>query len=285
MEEPNVPQPGTPAAPVPGGQGKPTEEIKVSRAEYEALRRERDEARESEKFWAQRARSGGQQPPEPEPEPEEEIETSDLVPRVTGDADADAAIWRDPEKWQDSIAKGPESIERFIRANGYVTSAEAAEIAAKVARRTVEAERQKMTADNVLMREYPDLAKPDSALFKATAVELNKLVAMDPRARHSPATLYAAANTAAAKLEARRPQRGDHDTESVDRYERPEAEEDRRRRADAQDGSRSRGRDTIDDTDLIGPEAAEVMKQMGISRDEFLESARETRGMRPRGRR
>lgn len=273
---------GAGARPQGGGRD---EQITISRAELEGLRRERDEARDSERFWAQRARAGGQQPAESVEEPEEEIETDDLIPAVTGDQSVDEAIFSDPDKWADAVSKGPAAIQAFVRKAGYVTATEAADIAAKVARRTVDVERQKMTTDAVIVRDFPDLNNPKSELFQATAAELRHLVAMDPRAKNSPATLYAAANAAKAKLEAKRPasRRGAEDDE--DRYDRygEEREDDRRRRADAQDGTHRSGRDAGDDLDMLGPEAKEVIRQMGITAEEFSSSAREVRGQRPRG--
>lgn len=272
-----------------GGKGK-DESVTITKAELESLRRERDEARESEKFWAQRARSGGSGRSAPEPEPEEEIEVSDLLPEVTGDKSVDEAIFSDPDKWAEAVSRGPQAVEKFVRAKGFVTKSEAAEmaadIAAKVARRAIDVERQKMSSDNVIMRDFPELAKPDSELFRATAAEVKKLVALDPRAKYSPATLYAAAQTAAAKIEMKKPkERARPEPEDEDGYDRYEPEDDRRRRADAQDGTRNRGRDTEGDVDMLGPEARETIKQMGITMEEFVAARKDTTAMRPRGRR
>jgi hypothetical protein len=272
-----------------GGNPKADDKVTLTRAEVDALHRERDEARESEKFWAQRARAGGgADRGEHAEEEQEQIETADLVPEVTGDADIDEKIFSDPDKWAEAISKGPAAIQAFIRKAGYVTGAEVADIAAKVARRSIDVERQKMGSDAQIVRDFPELQDAKSELFTATAVELKKLVAMDPRAKNSPSTLYAAASTAKAKLEAKRPpaRRADPDDDG-DRYDRVdrEPEEDRRRRADAQDGTRSRGRDADADLDMLGPEARDVIKQMGITQEQFAESAREVRGQRGRGRR
>lgn len=285
MEEPVVTpqgaQPPLATDKVQDGKGK---EQEFTRAEFESLRRERDEARESEKFWATRARSGDQQQTDEEPE---QINTADLVPEITGDSTVDEAIFNDPDKWADAISKGPAAIKAFVKTMGLITGAEAADIAAKVARRTVDIERQKITSDNIVLRDFKELADPTSDLFKATAVVLKQLVAMDPNARKSPATLYAAAKAAKAELDAKKPARraaADADDDD-DRYDRPEQEDDRRRRSDAQDGTRNKGRDAVDDMDMLGPEAKEVIRAMGITQEEFSASAKETRGQRPRGRR
>lgn len=273
-----------------GGSGKAADEkVTLSRAEFEALRRETAEAKESERYWAGVARRGGAPVTETAEETEEQIETSDLIPEVTGDQAVDDAIFNDPDKWAEAISKGPAAIKAFIKTQGLVTAQEAAEIAAKVAQRTVQVERQKITADNVIVRDFPDLTNQNSDLFKATAVELKKLVAMDPRAKNSPATLYAAARVAKAGLDAKAAtDRRTRDPEAEDdRYDRfdHEPEEERRRRADSQDGSRTRAHSASDDEDMLGPEAKEVMRQMNITQEEFLASAKQVRGERPRGRR
>lgn len=268
-------------APPSAGRGK-DDTVSISKAELEALRRDRDEARQSERFWAEKAQNGSGGQPAEEEEPET-VETADLIERVTGDQDIDEAIFKDPDRWADAISRGPQAIESFVRKAGYVTAQEAADIAAKVARRTVDVERQKITSDNVLLRDFPDLSNPESELFKATSLEVRKLVSLDPNARKSPATLYAAAEMAKAKLGAKQTARRRDDDD--DRYDRVEGEADRRHRADAQDGTRNRGRNTEDDVDMLGPEAKAVMASMGITAEEFMQSRRELNGQMPRGRR
>jgi len=290
MPETEVTQPGAQPSGAPdkgqGGKGA-DEKVTLTRAEFESMRRERDEARESERFWASKARSGGRQE-QVVAEPEEQIETADLVPEVTGDEGVDKAIFDDPDKWAEAVSKGPGAIKAYIKTLGLVTGAEVADIAAKVAKRTVDVERAKMGSDAAIVREFPDLQNQGSDLFKATSAELKKMVAMDPNAARSPATLYAAATAAKAKLDAKRPipiRRGD--SEDDDRYDRvdDEREDDRRRRADAQDGTRRSSRDMDEDTDMLGPEAREVIRQMGITNEEFAASAKEVRGTRARSRR
>jgi len=222
-------------------------------------------------------------------EQEEQIETADLIPEVTGDSTVDEAIFSDPDKWTDAIARGPQAIQAFIRKAGYVTAKEAADIAAKVAQRTVQVERQKLGSDAAIVGEFPDLRNNESPLFKATAAELKKLVALDPSARNRPATLYAAATAAKAKLDAaeKRQERNRENRDEDDFYERFEREDEteRRQRAAAQDGSRTRTRESADDDTYLGPEARAVIAGMGITDAEFQASAREIRGARPRGRR
>lgn len=255
---------------VPKGQ---PETITINRADYARLERERDEARQSEKFWSDRARGPKETPVEEE---EDGIETSDLIPKpakVTGAAAVDDAIFSDPDKWLEAVSKGPKAIEALIRKQGYVNAEQVADIAAKVARRTVDVERGKISTDNRLMTAFPDLADNKSELFRATAEEYQELVAFDPSAQKSPATLFAAAKAAKARLAAAKPAKQDED----DEYGYDRAESDRRSRVAAQDGTRggrqSRG-DEPDDT--LGPQAKAIAKMMGVSDAEFLAEKKKT---------
>ena len=277
------------AQPTEAGRPQAGDKVELSRQEFEALRRERDEARESERFWATQARRGGQEAAEVAEEPEEAIETADLVPAVTGNSEVDEAIFGDPDKWAEAVSKGPKAIDAFIRKAGYVTGTEAAEIARKVAARTVEVERQKMGTDAAIIRDFPDLANKNSEHFKQTSVELKKLVALDPKAARTPSTLYAAAEIAKAKMDAKSGGGGrgrQHDDYEIDRYDRydPE-EEDRRLRAAAQDGTRGRTRDLEDDMDGMGPEAREMCRQMGIDEKDWQTESRALKGSQPQSRR
>jgi hypothetical protein len=258
------------AAPVEKTKGK-DETVTLTKAQHESLVRERDEAIQSERYWS-RSRAGNEKAAvvvEPDPE----IETDDLVPAITGDATVDEAIFNDPDKWAEAISKGPAAIKSFVRSMGLVTGAEVADIAAKVAKRTVDLEKSRMAGDNVILGEFPELKDDKSELFKATTAEVRKMVGLDPKAANSPATLYAAAQVAKLKLDAKTAstRRAAPDGETDDeRYDRVEREDERRSRADAQDTSRTRGRSTADDTDMLGDQAKEVLRQMGgISEDEF----------------
>lgn len=277
-----------------GGKGKGSETVTLTRAEFESLNRRLNETQESERYWAGLARQGGGAGGDrnTQEEPEELVDTQDLIPEVTGQDTVDKAIFEDPDKWAEAISKGPAAIEAFVRKAGFVTAREAADIAAKVARRTVDVERGKMTTDAKIFNDFPELGDKDSELFKATAAELKELVAMDPSARNRPSTLYAAAKAAKAKLDAQRPQRR-REAEDEDRYDRfddddpddrggrrdddPD-ERDRRRRIDAQDG-RTRGRESRDDGDsYLGPQAREVMSALGVDEKDFLEERRKLGG-------
>lgn len=245
------------------------ETVTMTRAERDALLRERDEAKQSERYWADRARSGK----EPQQQEEDEsIEVADLVPqKVTGDKNVDESIFSDPDKWLEAISKGPKAIQTLIRKEGFVTGTEAAEIAEKVARRTVSIERGKITTDNRLMTAFPELADNKSELFRATAEEYQELVAFDESAKKSPATLFAAARAAKQKLEAKAAKTGKARGDEEDEYGYDRVESDRRRRVDAQDGSRSgKGARADDVDDHLGPQARQLAKQMGITDEEMI---------------
>lgn len=244
--------------------------VTLTRAEHDSLVRERNEAIESERYWSRSRTSEKAAPVEVEPE----VETDDLIPQ-TGNNEVDDAIFSDPDKWAEAISKGPKAIEAFVRKAGFVTGAEVASIAAKVAQRTVALEKTRMAGDSVIITEFPQLNDPKSELFIATTAEVRSMVKMDPNAAKSPATLLAAARIASLKLAAKAPARRadpDDDDGDGDRYERAEHEDDRRSRSDAQDTSRGRGRrESADDDSALGDQAKEVLRMMGgITEADFI---------------
>ncbi len=250
------------------------DKVTLSRAELDSLRRERDEARESERYWANQARGNGRQP-EPQaaedgPDPREFLDEEER-PSIEGDT---------PEKLIDEFAS---SGVAALSKRGFITAADAKRIAVEaalhVSQELIGRERQKMGTDAQIKQEFPELWDKESELFKATAVRYQKAVAMDPSATKSPAALWLAAEAARESL--KRTSTRDEEDNGY-RNGRGEREDDRRARAAAQD-SRSNGRQAIDDMDMMGPDAKEVAKLMGITEKEFRESRKEL-GMRPRRR-
>jgi hypothetical protein len=252
------------------------ETVTISKAEFDRLGRERDEAKQSEKYWADRARPAATATQVDE---EEQIEVSDLIPpKVTGKTDVDESIFNDPDKWLAAISKGPAAIKTLIKAEGFVNAAEVADIAAKVARRSIAVERTKIGTDNRLMTAFPELADNKSELFRATAEEYQELVEFDPDAKKSPATLFAAAKAAKTRLAAAKPRATDDDEE----YGYDRAESSRQARVAGQDGSRN-GRGALqEETDTLGPQARQIAKLMGISEDEMRTEKKKTDAMRRR---
>lgn len=248
--EPDVNERDAPEEPPKGkpveGKGKTEETETISKAELAALRRERDEARESERFWADRARG---KPPEAQrtAETKDDEEDDQDLPE---DENIDALV-------TDFSTKGVKALV----SRGLITKKMAKEIAAqvagKVARQMITAEREKATTDHTIMSEFPELNDPESELFQATRTELQRLVKIDPAAGKSPAALYSAASIAKAKLDAKAPKRGRYSDEGE--YDG----EDRRRRADAQGASRGRGsRDLVDPDDGLSPQMRQILAGM-----------------------
>jgi len=260
------------------------EKVTLSRAEIDSLRRERDEARESERYWASQARAhagngnGNSSQPQQEaaddgPNPDEFLDPNEQQGGIEGDT---------PEKLVDEFAsQGVAALSK----RGFITASDAKKIAVEAAlhvtQELINRERQKMGTDTQIMSEFPELRDPDSDLFKATAVRYQRAVAMDPNAKKSPAALYLAAEAARESLK-RTSKPPPDDDEYEDRGRTRETERDRRARAAAQD-SRPNGRQEIDDMDMLGPEARQVAKLMGITPEEFQKSRKEL-GVGPRRR-
>lgn len=272
VEQEDLEQPKPPA-----GKGKEPETVTLTRAEHQALLRERDEARDSERFWASRARGDkGEDTPEPEEEP---IDTDGLIPEVTGDADVDEAIFSDPDKWTEALTKGPKAVEQFVKRLGYVSAKEAAEIAVKAARQEVRTTVRHMQTDSQLVGDFADMKDPKSELFQAAAPIYQKLVAMNG-GKQTTALLYAAAEAAKAKLEAKapaKPRRGDSD--EYDRYD-PESE--RQARARAQGSNRRSAPVPDDDAGDLGPEALAICRAMDIKPEDYIASQKQLGSARRR---
>jgi len=257
----NEPQ-APPVAPAQGTE----ENVTLSKAAHDALIRERDEARNSERYWAERARSGGNNTPAPAAENDDAPDSREFL----DDDDTPAGLEDDTaaKLVDDFASQGVSALTK----RGFITAADAKRIAVdtavKVSRELIGRERQKMTSDAQIVTDFPELKDQTSELFKETAAIYQKALAMDPNAAKTPAALYLAAQAAKASLKGRQ-------APPASRREEEEHEDDRRRRADAQDG-RSRGRSTAEDTsDMLGPEAKELISKMGITEDEYKASAKQ----------
>jgi hypothetical protein len=275
MFEPVIDNNDAPQPVVPSGQGD-KDTVTMTRAEADSLRRERDEARESERYWAGLAR--GAKPAEPAGETEQEdLDTADFVSDdARGDLEGDTA-----EKLVEEFStEGVGALKK----RGFITAQDAqrlaVDVAAKVSRELIGRERQKLATDTQIMSEFGDLKDPNSDLFKETAKRYQKAVAMDPNAKKTPAALYLAADAARSYLDSKRPRSRRDDDESDNR---PEPEDDRRRRADSQD-ARTRSRPEADTDDMLGDEARSIIKQMGITEEEF-KASQKTYGSGQRSRR
>jgi len=234
------------------GKGKEPETVTLSKSEVESLRRERDEARESERYWSDRARGAA--------EPEE--------PKEPADPDDD-----DPDPAQETLVDDFSStgIAALVK-RGLVTKKDAKaliekiseRVATKVARQVVGQAQAKATADTTIMSEFGDLKDENSELFKQTKLELARLGKLHPGQAHTAKDLYSAASIAQTKIDAKKPKdqgRNGNDGERYD-YQDTEGEEIRRLRVDSQGGARGRtARQDIDD-DILPPQTKQVLAGM-----------------------
>jgi hypothetical protein len=242
----------------------------MSRAEFESLKRESAERGEAAQYWSGLHRTAARTA-EPAADEDEDVAREFLEADEPDGIDGDT-----PEKLVDDFAaKGVAA----LKSRGFITAKDAqklaVETALKVSREMIGRERTKITSDATLMNEFPELKDQASDLFKETAKRYQKAVAMDPGAKRTPAALYLAADAARESLKARAPVKRRNED---DDYE-PEHESDRRRRADSQD-SRPNGRgQAADRDDMLGDEARQVIKAMGISEAEFKASQKDTGSM------
>lgn len=177
VEEP-TPTPA-PAAEDPPPAPDPQSEVEILRAE---IARYREESR----HWSEQARKP--QAPAPAPAPVED------------------ALPEDAEGFTDLLAKnGPKVIDQYLRQKGFISKAEAEQIADQRANEIVEAKTRTVSAESRIEREFPDLSNAKSPLYLRTSELLQEMVSLDPNAAKSPASLYAAAKAAKAELEARKP--------------------------------------------------------------------------------
>lgn len=259
--------------------GHKAETITMTKAERDSLIRERDEARQSERYhWEQLQARRGKSEPE-EAEEEEGIDTSDLIPaKGTGSADVDESLYSEPEKWLEAISKGPKAIKALIKKEieGHVTAEQVIEIASKIADRRINAERGKITSDTSLMTKYPEYSDKKSEFYRIASEEYQELVAQDPSAKKTVSTLFAAGKLAKARMDAAAPKRTvreEDDEHGEYDYERA-GEDDRIRRINAQDGTRGgnrlgRGEEA---ESALGPQARAVLEGMGVKEEAYRAS-------------
>ncbi len=261
----------TPGAPG-SGQGN-EDKITISKADYERLNRELTETKQSERTWADMARRNAAPVQQAVEEPEEDdIDSEQFRDEEAADIPDDDT----PEKLVEDIASKGVSA---IKGRGFITAKQAQDIAIetakKVSRELIGRERQKITADTEVFREFPELRDPNSELFKATSIRYQKAVALDPGVKKTPAALYLAAEAARESLKSKSGA-GNRNTRQQ------EDEEDRRQRANSQDGRPRGGRAVADedDDDMLGDEAKQVIKLMGVNEADFKKYRDEGRGRR-----
>lgn len=295
------PRPGASRTP---GAGKGGDEGKDDR--YEDLQRELEELRGSNRQLIDLV---GRQTPAPRKE-----ETVDDDPLAGFDFGTDPAdeteddVLEDPAAIVEDLSKlGTQALAKrgFMRKADVLklVRSESRKAAATASTQAVARAKTEVSQQNVVMREFPELADPESDLFKETAARVRRAIAIDPKAANSPATLYIAAEAAKAELERKGEGNGggkrkvvrdgsrgddfdevddfdDEDREPVARQPRQRQTENDRRIA-AQQGDRGRsGRSRIqsdDDGVVMTAEAKDVARMMGLSDDEYKTEATRVR--------
>lgn len=251
--------PAAVAPPAPADAAPTAKDMADLRAENARLAKTNGELADSERFWSERARAG--EKPEPKEAP---------APAATP---ADEDDYDDPAKFVEALStKGAKAVAGYLKKAGYITKAEAEELATKSAKAVVDVARASLTADAELIGRYPELKDDTSALFKATAKHVKEMIADDPKLKNSPMVLKTAAKLAKLELAA------------ADKENKPEetAEEKRQARIDAQSGSRGRRAaasfDDDDDDTHIGSQAREIMDAMHVTDADYLAERSKLRG-------
>ncbi len=261
------PSGGEPTSPA-KGQEKPKEQP-IDPKEFRAMQvrlteqdRRIQELTESERYWSDRARGGAAPEPEETPDPEDPEDE----PQVRDDK---------PEKLVDDISN--KGIQALVE-RGVITRKQAKELIAKEvekqARKVVEEvvgrERTKLTVDAEIMTKYPELRDEKSPLFAKTRDIYKEVVRRNPAKANDPEALLDAAERARLTLEIESLKSG----RSAEHEEEPEpAERNRQDRIRAQASDRGRRSSEFEaDDSRLGDEAREVIRQMGITEDDFRDS-------------
>jgi hypothetical protein len=255
--------PAAPAKPEatakPDKAAKPDDEVSRLREENVSLRRRATESEQSERFWADKAKSGGEQPKRGPQIVEPEVELGDLA----GEEQADDEAAQTPEKFLDELnEKGIDAVISALRKRGLVLDKDQVlQLSAETSRRVVQHERGKMTIDAQISTDFPELKDDTSDLFQRTSKIFRQNVELDPNLRKSPAALLMAARQAKAELKFEAPPKQKRDYRQ-DGEEREEADA-RQRRINAQRGDLGRGGGGTPfegDEDDLGPAARGVIQ-------------------------
>ena len=247
------PKSGEPA----GGKGKEKDDAAELRAEISRLQKSNQELAESERYWAGIAAKNGHAAPEgEEPEPK--------TPAASDDED-----YSDPAKFVDALStKGPRAIASWLKKEGYITAAEAKDVAEKTARQAVAIARRSMEQNAELVGKHPELGDEASPLFKETQKVYQEMVKRDPELKKSSAALIVAADLAAANIKLRdsakrKPAAAEEDDE---------AESERTRRIRLQAGDRSRRSGTAfedEGDDSVSDTQRTIAERLGLKVEDY----------------
>lgn len=270
-------------------QGKPKEPetVTLSKSQYEAMQRENQELRQSERAWSEMARRGAPAPAEPAPEPEPEVSYQFEPPQP----DAPNFDSEKPEVFIDDLSST--GVKALVK-RGVLTEKAATEIfdkryvpaMVKLAEQVVQKHVSRLTSDAKLFNDFPELKEKDSEFVRETAKHYNELTALDPvYGKKTNIAIHAAAQIARATLAAETAARK-RKPQDEDMYE---DESSRKLRAASQDGITKRGSVGDEEDSTVGPEARQLLRQMNaaggggpkVSEQAFLE-AKKRMGIRSR---
>jgi hypothetical protein len=302
------PGPDPEQRPVPGPPVKPAVPDKDER--YEALQREADELRAANRQFMDLLGRKSQAPPPVDPKATRRQAAADDDDDIdwgpeddADDQNAGSADEEDPAVLVDEISKhGLKALEKrgFVRASEVknIVRQESRRAAVTAARQVVQRTRAEVTTESSIMREFPDLANPESDLFKATIPHVHAAAKLNPKAAKDPVTLYMAAKTAKAELElkSRGRSRGGHEDDEPQprRGGRREIDDlddrsERDIRIASQQGDRGRTRSRIesdgDEDFVMSDDARAVARAMGLTDDDYKKEATRIRGANTRSRR
>lgn len=170
------------------------------RKQLEEMRKELEETRASEKFWAEKARGAkaADSPPDDDEEPDEPEDDDDDDDEELKDDSPDKAF-------EDFSAKGIEAlVKRGVltkKAARQIIERAATKIATKIARTEVGKARRELSQDAELASQYPELQDEKSELFVKTREIYRGMVKDDPALKRSPAALKMAARQAKLELQ------------------------------------------------------------------------------------
>lgn len=221
---------------------KPSDEVKLSKREYDALLKRQAELEDSERYWAEQAKRGAKVKAAADDDPE-------------GEQDDDAEDFGDPETFQEEFStKGMDALVK----RGVLTRKQAMglirEEAAKAANAAVQRETKKLSRDAELLGQFPELKDENAPLTKATAKIFKEMVAEDSSLKGSAAALKAAARIAKKELEA--------------------AEDTRLSRIARQTGDRGRAASFHDDDgdEGLSPLQAQFARMVGVTSETYEKS-------------
>jgi hypothetical protein len=285
-----------PAAPASGPAAPPEKAPKADEPDerYEALEREVNELRSSNRQLVDLV--GRAVPPKKDAAPT--ADPLDDVDWGEDPKDEDEAEPEDPTALVDDLAKlGRDALAKrgFVRTNEVrrIVREESRKAAVTAAKQIVGKTRAQVTSESAILRDFPDLADPESELYKATVPHIQAAVRLDPGAARNPSTLFLAATAAKAALDAKKgggKQRGDRDDFEPDDEEEEDREPVRRAapsrnvrdiRIASQSGDRNRTPSRTerrgDDDFVMDADAKSVAKMMGLTDDEYRAEATRVR--------